>query len=308
MLTKANLTIFASILIITSCASPSILRKGDGTGFYTNSELSEPKKHDFIADNQNHTFDNNDSLNQSNSSLFAEKMLSELEANTQYFENDSEVQDEETLKNSLTPLKKQLEAIKETYLNQNEEIVQNKIQTTKNGKELKKLKSEISLIDQRLKKIETVSSEKTTKSKVVRSGIKADPKPNSNKPSRTQNQSKFSKEVNYLKKLIDTGNHEKAKETLKSIDKSNLTVLEHNTVNYCIGEIAFSADEYKEALSQFKSIEGKFDDNDKVKSRIAECYLKLGKTDKAKSAYKDIVENNPKSRYVPIARKMLQQL
>ena len=79
--------------------------------------------------------------------------------------------------------------------------------------------------------------------------------------------------------------------------------------NYWLGECYFNQRDYAKAIACFKSVlASNIDKKDVAQSRIAESYVRVGKTEEAKIAYQTLLRDFPKSSQIPTARKMLQQL
>lgn len=80
--------------------------------------------------------------------------------------------------------------------------------------------------------------------------------------------------------------------------------------NYWIGESHFNLEQYNEAIAHFiKVIKTKPNPRqDDAQAKLAESYVRTGRVDDARMAYRELMNKFPQSEYVPTARKMLQQL
>jgi TolA-binding protein len=80
-------------------------------------------------------------------------------------------------------------------------------------------------------------------------------------------------------------------------------------IDYWIGESSYGLKQYKKALTSFRNSANIDSDRaDDASAMIAECMIKLGRVKEAKQEYKDFIAQYPSSNLVPRARKMLQQL
>lgn len=79
--------------------------------------------------------------------------------------------------------------------------------------------------------------------------------------------------------------------------------------HYWIGESYFGMKKYSEAIKYFnKVIASNGNKRDNALIMVAEANIRSGRIDDAKSAFRNLIDNYPKSEFVPRARKMLQQL
>ena len=92
-------------------------------------------------------------------------------------------------------------------------------------------------------------------------------------------------------------------ETLKSQD-------ERGEAHFYLGESYFATSNYISAITHYKKVIEieRAKQKDKAQSQIAESYIKKGDINSAITAYSQLIKNYPKSRYIPKAKKMLQQL
>jgi TolA-binding protein len=83
-------------------------------------------------------------------------------------------------------------------------------------------------------------------------------------------------------------------------------------VNYTflLGESYFGLKDYNKAIENYAKVvrTAEHEKQDNAQVRIAECYMRTGRSGEAKEAYRVLIVKYPTSEYVPEARKMLQQL
>ncbi len=95
-------------------------------------------------------------------------------------------------------------------------------------------------------------------------------------------------------------------EAIKEISKNNIK----SEANYKIAMSYYHLKKYEKSIEYFDTVcslsENMYKDDAQI--QIAEANMKLGKIDEAKKAYKNVLAVYPKSRHIPKARKMLQQL
>lgn len=80
--------------------------------------------------------------------------------------------------------------------------------------------------------------------------------------------------------------------------------------SYWIGESYFNLKDYPQAINYYSKVlkNGKSDRHDDAQAKLGESLLRTGQVNEAKSAFQNLIIRYPGSEYVPIARKMLQQL
>ncbi len=95
-------------------------------------------------------------------------------------------------------------------------------------------------------------------------------------------------------------------EAIKEISKNNIK----SEAYYKIAMSYYHLKQYEKSIEYFATVcslsENMYKDDAQI--QIAEANMKLGKIDEAKKAYKNVLAVYPKSRHIPKARKMLQQL
>lgn len=81
-------------------------------------------------------------------------------------------------------------------------------------------------------------------------------------------------------------------------------------LNYWIGESHFGLNQYDKAVNYFEKVLSSNNNakKDDAQIMIAESHARTGNIEEARKAFSDLISNYPKSRYIPRARKMLQQL
>ena len=115
----------------------------------------------------------------------------------------------------------------------------------------------------------------------------------------------FSDVINKIAKKEFNSAIKQINEILKSSKDSYIL----SNCNYWLGECYFNQKDYAKAISYFKNVlASKSDKKDIAQARIAEAYVRVGKTEEAKTAYQLLLRDYPKSSQIPTARKMLQQL
>ncbi|NOY76781.1 MAG: tol-pal system protein YbgF [Calditrichaeota bacterium] len=79
---------------------------------------------------------------------------------------------------------------------------------------------------------------------------------------------------------------------------------------YWIGECYYSLGKYDQAVVEFEKVFTFPNSNkeDDAQLKIGMSYMKLGDKQRAKNAFKTLIEKYPKSEYVPLARRFLNQL
>jgi len=108
------------------------------------------------------------------------------------------------------------------------------------------------------------------------------------------------KQGNY-KKSIQFLNEAKAQET----SKKNQSIIAYN-----LADAYFKSGDYQNSMVNYASVIQNNNSSYIAESqmKLAESNLRLGKVGEAKLAYQKLIASFPDSQYVPIARKMLQQL
>jgi len=79
---------------------------------------------------------------------------------------------------------------------------------------------------------------------------------------------------------------------------------------YWLGESYFGMEQYGKAMDYFNKVSssGASSKLDNAQLMIAECLIRSGQVNEAKTAFKELIAKYPDSSFVPRARKMLQQL
>lgn len=120
------------------------------------------------------------------------------------------------------------------------------------------------------------------------------------------NELSFSLAEAYLEK----DDFSKAIKKLQEIENRITEVTEKSKVSMLLGESHFGLNQYAKAINYFIKVlqMPEFGQHDKARMMIAESHVAQGETKKAKNYYKDLVDQNPKSTYIPKAKMMLQRL
>lgn len=112
-------------------------------------------------------------------------------------------------------------------------------------------------------------------------------------------------ENNFKKK-----NYDEALPFLTKVIRKDRNGKNAGKAHYYLGKINYEKKNYNQAVSHLKrslTIKGTgYKDN--AQALLAEAYIRSGSTDLAIAAYKSLINNYPSSKYIPKARKMLQQL
>lgn len=167
---------------------------------------------------------------------------------------------------------------------------------------------------------EEFSKKKKTQKKqaVDKPVIKAPKEEKSTKPISSVLENAPKEEVEKLNKLsfdlvtayIDKRDYQKALKKLKEIEGRIDDIEQKNEVNYLIGESHFGMRQYQNAIQYFIKVLESPNNNrhDVARLMIAESHLATGETALAKENYQALMDTNPKSKFAPKARMMLQQL
>ena len=109
---------------------------------------------------------------------------------------------------------------------------------------------------------------------------------------------------------IKSKNYKQAiNELIDILNSTNNESLKGET-QYYLAESQLGLKDYDKAITSFKNVikSPKQDLYDDSQFKIADTYFKKGNKDVAKVEYQNLVKKYPNSQYLPIARKMLQQL
>ncbi len=95
----------------------------------------------------------------------------------------------------------------------------------------------------------------------------------------------------------------------KALEKEN-TAIAISECNYYLGESHLGLNQYEKAIIHFTIVinGAQSDKKDDAQVKIAEAYVKSGKQQEAKEAFITLINDYPRSSYLPKARKMVQQL
>lgn len=117
-------------------------------------------------------------------------------------------------------------------------------------------------------------------------------------------------ELKDILKEIDNKNYNNAVTQLNILLKSSQGNAQKSQCYFYLGESYYGMRQYKQASDYYNLVlkSGNPGLKEKSQAKIAECYIRNGDIQPAKSAYQELISKYPESEYVPIARKMLQQL
>jgi len=106
------------------------------------------------------------------------------------------------------------------------------------------------------------------------------------------------------------GNYQNSIKLLSEAKLSETSKKNQSEIAFYLAESFFQSGDYKHALSNYQNVVSNNNSNFTAESQLkyAESYMRLGKIVEAKLAYQKLIASYPESQFVPIARKMLQQL
>jgi TolA-binding protein len=124
-----------------------------------------------------------------------------------------------------------------------------------------------------------------------------------------QNQN-FTPNENLAMKYFSTQEYDKAIGEFNKSVQTEKDATKINNINYYIGESYFGLRQWDKAVSFFDHVIKSSNSNKKAEAQImiAEAHIRSGQTSEAKKAFQALIEQYPKSNYIPRARKMLQML
>lgn len=110
--------------------------------------------------------------------------------------------------------------------------------------------------------------------------------------------------------LARGGNFDEAVKMLSEVVENENDPFKITECHFYLGESHFGNKNYDLAIIFYEKVVSSpaTDKKDDAQIMIAECKLRKGEVTEAKTAYRQVIEKFPKSRFVPKARKMLQQL
>jgi len=111
-------------------------------------------------------------------------------------------------------------------------------------------------------------------------------------------------------KHFNNNEFSKATPFLTKVIRKQRSGNEAGKAHYYLGKINYEQKNYNQAISHLKralTITG-IGYKDNAQALLAESYIRSGNPQMAKQAYQSLIEKYPQSKYVPKARKMLQQL
>ena len=106
------------------------------------------------------------------------------------------------------------------------------------------------------------------------------------------------------------GNFKEAIKLLNLAKSNETSKKSQSDISYYLAESYFKSGDYQNSMSNYATVIQNNNSSFVAESqmKIAESNLRLGKLNDAKLAYQKLIASFPDSQYVPIARKMLQQL
>jgi TolA-binding protein len=110
--------------------------------------------------------------------------------------------------------------------------------------------------------------------------------------------------------FYDKGKYRDAIGEYSNLLKTAKDVKSKSEANYKIAMCHYHLKEYEKSIQYYNAVCAISGDlyKDDAKIHIAEANMKLGKIDEAKKAYQNVLAEYPRSKHIPKARKMLQQL
>jgi TolA-binding protein len=124
-----------------------------------------------------------------------------------------------------------------------------------------------------------------------------------------KNDAKTSSNFSDIINLVAKADYTNAVKNINNILSNTNNQIDIANCNYWLGECSFNQRDYAKAINHYKSVlNSTSDKKDIAQARIADSYIRVGKNEEAKLAYKTLLEEYPKSSYSPKAKKMLQQL
>lgn len=112
------------------------------------------------------------------------------------------------------------------------------------------------------------------------------------------------------KTAFQSGKYNDAIQILEQITKEENNIDKLSESHFYLGESYFATEQFQKAIVNYKRVIAieKAKRKAEAQSQIAESYVKTGNLNEAKNAYSELIAIYPKSKYVPKAKKMLQQL
>ena len=333
------------LLILSSCGTPSSVRNAYSKKSYNQENISDNDKKNSAKLNKlyedEYTKENaseNDVASIAPVALTKRKILSLREQMKMYAD------EQEVIKNKVTSLESDVNYIKTTVneiknnlapkQQEEEGAVPGEKKITEKATKIKKMaapkkeKSNVILSDEKVNfdktsakkannktikkelannqqigsKQKVKSSPKKSKAVSEDSDLKSDDVPvvqNESNPD-IETGMNFFKQKKYESAIVEFN-----KVSLGSKDQKTITIC-----NYWLGESHFGMKQYDKAIIYFQKVlkSPASNKHDNAQLMLAESYVRVGNLAGAKTAFKSLVENYPKSIYIPRAKKMLQQL
>ncbi len=110
--------------------------------------------------------------------------------------------------------------------------------------------------------------------------------------------------------LYNNRHYREAIQRFQALIRENPNNSLSDNCQYWIGECYYSMGKYNQALVEFQKVFTfpRSNKEDDAQLKIGMTYLRLGDKARAKEAFRTLIENYPKSEYVPIAKRYLNQL
>jgi TolA-binding protein len=338
-------TVFVLSLLISSCGSPNSVRSQYRK---IKDKTDETKKHYYLDEEKetvfpatlekpNYTSENDLASNDIKSGSSPKIKIASLREQMKIYTEEQSV-----IKNKITNIETDISDIKTTLTEIKENINPNKnLQTAIAGDYNQDNIALEAISKSDIKKPLTILSDEATYSKISKK--KENPTPSIEKKKKLIPKSIKIENIDANEKAKLTKNNvikanEQAELNSKKIDqksdielalslmkqkKYETAIVEFNRIalgsksnqvitscNYWIGESYFSQNQFDKAAQSFQRVLRSTANfrKDNAQMLLAECYTKIGKTDNAKLACQSLIDNYPKSIYVPKAKKMLQTL
>lgn len=164
------------------------------------------------------------------------------------------------------------------------------------------------------KKVEPVKKEhpKAVKSNVLLSNEKAEVVQNNTPapPAPKATQESVKNDFTLGEQFYNSRDYNNAVTHLTKVIRRDRNSARAGKAHYYLGKINYEKKNYNQAISHLKralTVRGN-DYKDNSQALLAEAYIRSGNNSLAKEAYRSLIADFPTSKYVPKARKMLQQL
>lgn len=125
-----------------------------------------------------------------------------------------------------------------------------------------------------------------------------------------ENHSAVNTDFTVAEKYLEKKDYHRAIRELKELENTLQDEIKKAECRYLLGESHYNLKQYAKAIHYFVKVlqSNDYKKRDQAQVMLAESHMKAGESSKAKNVYKTLLSENPRSQYVPVARKMLQQL